>query len=387
MEQLPSFITIAVTSVLLTSPSLSLAAGKPAHTESAYDTHPIETRFVVQASSSTSAQGSVAKQPNTSETNGGESRNVKERPHTGVTYEAKKNNAGVECSDEWWDFLPILGRDACEAGYVLPRPFGISVITLFQNQPFNVNSIDVNGSLFGGDIPDINPYVKAADVKVSEATVTFRFDAWIFPFLNLYGFGGRSDGNAEGVLNINGSFDDPAPFPFPSCFNALPSLNDQCFINANGIPFNINFKSNNYGGGLTLAGGVGDFFAMVDGNYTISDIDISTDDAKTTVISSRVGWNGAIGFFVGSIWVGGMYQDINQVLNIPIGVKIPNPAPIGPGDIADIQSVRIDQSAADKYNWLFGGRWAFTKHVELLAETNIGFKSRKQFLMQLSYRF
>ncbi|CAA0122235.1 Uncharacterised protein [BD1-7 clade bacterium] len=312
---------------------------------------------------------------------------VGESQRTAVTYESRNDDDKQRCAPRWSDFLPILGKAACEAGYVLPRPFGISAITLFQNQPFEVNSIDVEGSILGGDVPDINPFVKAANVSVAEATITLRLDAWIFPFLNVYALGGHTNGTAKGIINVNAVFDDPAFFPIPACFNALPSLNDKCYLNANNLPFSLDFKSTNYGGGITIAGGIGDFFAMIDGNYTISDINISTDDAKTTVISSRIGWNGSIGIFSGSLWVGGMYQDINQILNIPVGVSIPNQGPVGPAELLEIDSIRIDQSASAPYSYLIGGRWAFTESIELLTETNFGFQDRKQFLAQLSYRF
>ena len=127
------------------------------------------------------------------------------------------------------------------------------------------------------------------------------------------------------------------------------------------------------GWGTTVAGGYKDFFGMIDYNRTTADLDISITDAKATVISSRIGWNGKLGGFTGVLWVGAMYQDIAQVLDLQLDI----------GD--DILNVSIDQSTQVPWNYLIGGQWDVNRSFSVLAE--FGFGKRKSQMLNLTYRF
>ena len=105
----------------------------------------------------------------------------------------------------------------------------------------------------------------------------------------------------------------------------------------------------------------------------LSDLDISITDAEATVISARVGWNGKLGGFTGVLWVGAMYQDIAQVLDLPLDV----------GD--DILLVSIDQETQEPLNYVVGGQWDINRSFSVLAE--LGFGERKSEMLNLTYRF
>ena len=68
----------------------------------------------------------------------------RENPSTSVPYESGRVGEPT-CEDRWSNFLPFLGKAACELGYVLPRPLGISLGYMHQDQPFDVGGIFVNG--------------------------------------------------------------------------------------------------------------------------------------------------------------------------------------------------------------------------------------------------
>ena len=157
----------------------------------------------------------------------------REIPASMIPYETGEESTNV-CEDRWSNFLPIWGRAACERGYVLPRPFGISFGYMHQDQPFDVNDVFVNG------IDVKTPGVAVVnEVQNEESTYILRLDAWILPFWNVYGLLGRTNGQAVGPLQI-----DLEPI-FPLICR-LPGNN--CAVDTT---FDIKYKADVVGWGTT----------------------------------------------------------------------------------------------------------------------------------------
>lgn len=279
----------------------------------------------------------------------------RENPISNVPYESGRIGEPT-CEGRWSDFLPILGKAACELGYVLPRPFGISVGYMHQDQPFDVGGIFVNG------IDVKTPNIAVVDeVQNEETTYTLRADVWILPFWNVYGILAKTSGQAIGPLMIDLEPVFPTLCRFPG---------NNCQVDTH---FKLDYKANVRGYGTTVAGGYKDFFGMIDFNWTTADLDISLTDAKAKVISSRIGWNGKIGKFTGVLWVGVMYQDISQTLDLPLD--------IGENTLL----VTIDQSTQEAYNYVIGGQWDISRSFSILAE--IGMGKRTSQMLNFTYRF
>jgi len=280
---------------------------------------------------------------------------LRENPVSALPYESGRVGE-PSCEDRWSNFLPMLGKAACELGYVLPRPFGISVGYMHQDQPFDVGGIFVNG------IDVKTPGVAVVnEVQNEESTYTLRADVWILPFWNIYGILGRTSGQAIGPLMVSL---EPV---FPTLCK-LPG--NDCSVDTT---FKLDYKADVRGYGTTIAGGYKDFFGMIDFNWSTANLDISLTDAKAKVISSRVGWNGKIGKFTGVLWVGVMYQDISQALDLPLDIG------------EDTLLVTIDQANQEAYNYLIGGQWDINRSFSVLAE--LGFGERKSQMLNLTYRF
>lgn len=279
----------------------------------------------------------------------------RENPSSNIPYETGRVGEPT-CEDRWSNFLPFLGKAACELGYVLPRPFGVSLGYMHQDQPFDVGGIYVNG--FDVKTPNI---AVVDEVQNEETTYNLRADVWILPFWNVYGILAKTSGRAVGPLMIN---IEPV-FPI---LCGLPG--NECMVDTE---FRIDYKADVYGFGTTVAGGYKDFFGMIDYNRTTADLDISLTDAKATVISSRIGWNGKIGGFSGVLWVGVMYQDISQTLDLPLDI----------GEATLL--VSIDQSTQEAYNYVFGGTWDINRSFSILAEIGLG--KRTSQMLNLTYRF
>jgi len=310
----------------------------------------------------------------------------RQNPASSIGYELVIPEA-LPPRNRWSDFLPILGKEAREAGYLLPLPFGISVVGLTQKQPFTVSKIGLEIDGQQSDIINdfIDDSITAKNLEVSDTTYNLRLDAWILPFWNVYGIVGKTKGKAELELDVNLELPTLllAATGIGSGFNdkRCTSINlpyqgpapGDCLVAVEGIQTTLHFNGTVLGYGTTIAGGYGDFFGMFDVNYTEADINIAIEKTQQTVYSARLGWNGSIGAYQGQLWVGAMKQDIEQ----QIAVSTPGNEVV----------VLIDQHTSSPVNYLIGAQWNITEEWAIIAETNFAFSDRQQFMMQLGYRF
>ena len=312
----------------------------------------------------------------------------RQNPASSVGYELIIPEA-LPPRNRWSDFLPILGKEARAAGYLLPLPFGISVVGLTQQQPFTVSKIGMEIDGQQSDLINdlIDDTITAKNLTVSDTTYNLRLDAWILPFWNVYGIVGKTSGKAELELEVDLALPTSAlilagigsGFGSNRCdsldlpFQGAPPIGGSCLVAAHGIEPTLHFNGTVLGYGTTLAGGYGDFFGMFDVNYSEADINIAVEKTQQTVYSARLGWNGSIGVYQGQLWFGAMKQDIEQQIAVPI-----------PGTKA---TMLIDQHTSSPVNYLIGAQWNITEEWSVIAETNFAFSDRQQLMMLLGYRF
>jgi len=168
-----------------------------------------------------------------------------------------------------WSHLPIWGTSAAERGFELPLPFGVGVNYYLERQPFEIGDLQV--ALLGGDPIPVQDFATIEQVTTTQSSLTTRIDAWLFPFLNLYGILGYTSGEMDGKVEL------------PTIPILLP--------NGGELPLLIGYEGPTFGGGVTLGGGVPlnqtkttTLFGVVDANYTVTDLDF-TDEALFTDIS------------------------------------------------------------------------------------------------------
>ena len=164
------------------------------------------------------------------------------------------------------------------AGNELPLPLGISANVFYLEQDMEAQSISIDVPplpLPGGPPLQLPPGLPASTTKLeSRATsTTAKIDAWLLPFLNVYGVAGYVDGetNASGFT--------VAGLP-PQVAGLLPNS------------FSVTYSGLVYGGGATLAVGYGSYFASLDANYTESDLDIGDSGIEAFTLTPRIGING-----------------------------------------------------------------------------------------------
>jgi len=251
------------------------------------------------------------------------------------------------------DSLP-LGKSLA-AGQELPLPLGISANVFFMEQDMKAQSTVISADALG--LPPSQADVGKIESRATSTTM--KLDAWLLPFLNIYAVAGYVDG--ETTAN---DFSIPT-LTLPQGVN-LPPL------------FTLPYNGPVYGGGVTLAAGYNQFFASVDANYTESDLDIGDSTIEAFVISPRVGITGELGGLNGSLYVGAMYQDVDENQNGTVPFPIPgvDPVPVG---------FDVISQAEDEWNYLVGANLKAGESWHYGIE--VGFSERTHVMATLNYRF
>jgi hypothetical protein len=260
------------------------------------------------------------------------------------------NSSSAE--ERWSSFLPIWGGKARERGHDLPLPFGVTANFMFIKQDYDVERIELD---IGGIDLELADSVVGGYVSGEDFSMVLRFGAWIFPFLNVYALAGYTDGETSTHVKI-----------------PLGSGRGERAIS---FPFTLEYKGPTLGGGLTLAGGMRNIFAVFDANYTETDLDIADSEITALVLSPRIGYQCMIGSWKGKFWVGGMYQDVEQTIRGRVQF----------GRILEPVHFDVKQKAAKPWNMTLGMLFNVTPNINVTVEA--GFIGRDQILTAFGYRF
>jgi hypothetical protein len=290
---------------------------------------------------------------------------------------AQDENASADDTERWSDFLPLNKEMAGDAD--LPLPFGIGITGYWQEQDMKAKSIgfksdltNMINTLLVGTVPQqtaaagiqallggnlIDTTANATNVESEVDNYNIRLDAWLMPFLNIYGVYGE----VEGENTASGLVLDAAT---------------TTVLTAAGLsvdPFKFSYEGDVYGFGIILAGQWGKYWGTLDYNYMQADLDISTSEIDTHTITPRIGTSGSIGSAKGSLWIGAMHQSIDEVQAGSISVS---------GLDIDY-NVLLEQE--NEWNFLIGGAAELSKQWNASIEG--GFGDRKQVMGNLTFRF
>jgi hypothetical protein len=286
---------------------------------------------------------------------------------TGPTSEPTSGLVSGEEVTRHWSGLPIWGeKEAHELGYELPPPLGLSANVFSSEMNFHVPKLSVGGS--GGRLLNIDNLVRVGNVKIQETASTFRLDGWVLPFLNLYAVAGYVNGQADIELR---------PGFLPILRSRGPKAN-----------LHLDFEGPTAGFGGTLAGGFKPFkekptllFGLTDLNFTRTFLDFNPvvsylPGVDVTVFSTRLGVRERIlehspfGQVHASLWGGGMYQGVQDVMA---------------GSAFHALNFRADVDAVKAWNTLVGGRLELGKHAVVTVEVGLG--DRKSLMLEATFRF
>jgi hypothetical protein len=242
---------------------------------------------------------------------------------------------------------PIWGKDMVQGGD-FPPPFGISAVYFSQEQEYEVEKLTVGVPGFQNLPTDL----LQIDNELDELNV--KFDAWLLPYLNVFGLLGTLDGKTDVDFSALG----PAPQPLP--FSRIT----------------IEYDGEVYGAGAVLAGGVQRFFGSLTAIYTNTSLSGDFESsADAFVLTPRVGLFNRHG----SIYVGAMYLEATEEHEGTVGL------PLVPGLPPIPVAFEVDLVQKDDWNWVVGATAALGKNWTLQAEG--GFGDREHIDIELGFRF
>lgn len=251
--------------------------------------------------------------------------------------------------------LPFLAEEARKAGYELPLPFGVGGAYSYLERDIAVH--DVRIGIDGSPLQSASNFLNLG--SRSHVNVALgRFDAFIFPFLDVYALAGyvKNDSTTTGTVTV------PRPGPGGGMLT---------------FPLTAKTTLDGFVGGFgaTLAGGYKQVFAVLDANWSQTDIGFD-DKFRAVVVSARVGWNGKIADTPVRLWTGATYWDTASTARSTVQVP-------GVGTVA----FEADQGPANPWNMIFGGQVTIEKNFDLFLELGTNYDDMKMVTFGLTYRF
>lgn len=222
----------------------------------------------------------------------------------------------------------------------LPLPYGAGLTFYAQNQGYELDRLTLS-------LPGlaIDPNQVGIDNRIREINV--QLDAWLLPFLNVFGIAGKIDGTTR--VDLSRVAASPIPLGL----------------------LDIDYDGDVYGVGATLVGGNERYFGSLTGIWTTENLSGDfNSDAEALVLSPRVG----IHDDRTSAWIGATYQDAQETHKGTISLPV-------------VGSVGFDVELKDRDPWNLqvGIATAFTEHWQVHAEG--GFAKRLTAEFGATYRF
>ncbi len=319
-------------------------------------------------------------------------------PTTPVSTNSIPDNQTVTPAKDSSDdrYFPIWGKEARKLGYVLPKTYGFSLSYMSMDQPIKINSINLSGPIRGLPNQDLatvsdalfDDYLDISNAKQKASNVTLRADMWVLPFLNMYGILGYTDGTSTAPITCKqGRPVEPGGILHPNLMNRI--VNALCGDNPDETRhignFDLDYHGMTYGIGTTLAGGVGNWFTILDANYTRTELDILDGQIDSVVISPRLGYRFTPYDKELRVWVGGMYQGVqqemagklNDILSGNLANDVNAVAPNGRFD--------VKQELESEWNTTVGVNYVLSSTWDVIGEIGIG--ERTSAFVSLEYRY
>lgn len=342
----------------------------------------------------------------------------------------KKNQEYIDSlkATEWPYALPILGKKATKAGFNLPYPYGININYLWQESDLIIDNLQIGFN--NAPMRDMSEVVRFNDATSTAQGVNFRPDAWLLPFLNVYGI---------------------FAFSRPSTtvdFEIFAPDAEGNWSSVMAMSTKAEFEATTLGFGLTPTIGVGGGWLALDMNFTWSDIPALKEPAFATVFGPRLGKAFKLKKPESNIavWVGGFRLHLNTGTSgsLPLNELIETeglqarvnngldqvatkaseveswwnslspPEQKNPVNVAKYETANralatagtflngldealndeqhatvqyaLDKRPADMWNFTVGSQYQYNKHVMFRAE--FGFLgSRQQLITGIQYRF
>jgi hypothetical protein len=272
----------------------------------------------------------------------------------------------------WRYRLPFLAQKVLDYGVELPRPYGVGVAFADVSQDIVIEDLFVG---FNGSEKENFEFVSFGESGTDIRSPQLKVDAWILPFVNVFGLLGKAKGDVAVDVLIDGNL--MLDRIGSNCDRLIPPL--ECFILRDKnftLPIRTDVNVTTYGVGTILAGGLGNWFGTVPMTVTWSSGNAEYD-GRTINITPRfgrlfnIGKLGSMAAFVGATY---MDSDVTVTGTYPV-----------PGVDLGIDYT-VSQTNADRWNYLVGFNWTLSSRVSWNLEYNGFAGSRKAVITGLTFR-
>ena len=222
--------------------------------------------------------------------------------------------------------LPFLGEEARKLGYELPEPFGVGVVYYKLVRDIKVTDLRLGSN--GAPPTSVSQYADLGS-STDVDNVNVKLDAWLLPFLNVYGIAGKIWNKSETSIVVT----------LPPLVPGNPGRQFQTKL-----PTTI--EGTVKGLGVTLAGGYESFFGALDVNWARADLGFD-ERFKAVIASARAGWNGSADSRPLRAWGSVTYWDTFAVAKS----TVPNP---------DGGTLTFEVEQGPKHPWTYGAGFSYS---------------------------
>lgn len=252
---------------------------------------------------------------------------------------------------EWADLLDRSWYE--EQGVELPLQYGVGFSLIYMDRAIEVTDVVVS---LPGRPESIRDF---ADFEVQNETTLslLKLDAWVLPFLNVYGMLGQT--RTDTAVSVSFEYDPPLGPPEQVEVVSRQKVDGPL-----------------YGVGATLVYGGEHWFCMSDANFSRSDLDVFEGSIEAWYLSSRIGLHGTYDRLKYQTWVGLAYLASARTLGITQELPV----------LGEF-TVEIDQRPVNPWNVAIGASLNFNRHWEGLLELGSNFSDATVIVFSAAYRF
>lgn len=246
----------------------------------------------------------------------------------------------------------LLRNDLAE-GHYMPRTFGVGLDIVRMDQLLKIDQLSVVTPPGFPPLPisEASGIITRSDV----GNDGIKADAWLLPFLNVFGLYGKFDGDTD--VDLRGTM-----LPLPPDLQQL----------------RIDYDGDVYGAGFMVAAGNERWFGSVVVTFTDTDLDGGfSSSIKAATIQPRVGLRYGQN---NEVWLGGYWIDADETHSGTINVDF------GPGVGIVPIGFDVKLSQAEDFSPAIGTHVTFGESWELTFEIGGG-GDRDTALGNLTYRF
>jgi hypothetical protein len=251
--------------------------------------------------------------------------------------------------------LPFLADEAIKRGVELPLPFGAGlIVTGLGNRKIDVSDVRVGLQSPPRSVSDFVSLGAKSDVL----NVNLKADAWLFPFLDVYGLVGYVSNHST----TNALITVPRPGGLPGNLQIEKVLTTDLQGMVGGI-------------GAAIATGYQNFFLVIDTTFIQSDLGFD-NKFKATIATLRAGYRGRIGMLPLQMWIGG--GDWNTAATATGHVELENIGQL---------NFEVEQRPHTRWMYDLGSNLEISRKLQLVLDIGADFDGGYFMVAGPTYRF